>query len=91
MSGEGWLQVMQRAVDARRAEIKCAVDTLMSGASEELALKIALHGKRLERDLCDEWQRTRDNEWARLQQVLRGFPEVADRVAADCEADPPSE
>ena len=44
----GWLETMQRAVDARRTQIKQAVSVLIIGATEDVALAITFRGKALE-------------------------------------------
>lgn len=55
--------VMQRAVDARRSELRRAQETLIAGCDEQQVLSTIQQWKRLERELDDAWSATKALIW----------------------------
>jgi hypothetical protein len=63
------LEVMQRAVDARRLELKHARDVMCASERDEaLVLSITLTWKRQERELDAAWSETRRLIWTDARQ-----------------------
>ena len=57
-------EVMQRAVDARRSELKRACDAMMEGVDEQQALAVTMTWKRQVVALDAAWDATKRLIWA---------------------------